>query len=135
MARLVLTNPGITINAVNLADHIASVTIDTSVNEVEVTAFGDSGAKRVGGLQDNSITLSFHQDYATSSVEQTIYPLIGTTTSIIIKPVSGTTTTTNPSYTAEVLVTGWNSVNGSVGDLTTADVTWPVNGLITKSNS
>ena len=80
MARLVLTNPSITINAVDLANHIASVTVDTSVNEVEVTAFGDSGTKRVGGLQDNSITLSFHQDYAASSVEQTIYPLIGTTT-------------------------------------------------------
>lgn len=135
MARLVLNNPSITINAVALADHIASVTIDTSVNEVETTSFGSSGVTRVGGLQDNSITLSFHQDYAASSVEQTIYPLIGTTTSIIIKPVNGTTTTTNPSYTAEVLVTGWNSVNGSVGDLATADVTWPVNGLITKSTT
>jgi len=136
MARLVLTNPSITINSVDLKDHIAQVTISRSVNEVETTAFGDSGVTRVGGLEDSSVTLSFHQDFATgSNVEAIIYPLVGTTTSIIIKPLTGTTTTTNPAYSGTILVTEWTPLNGSVGDLTTADVTWPVSGVITKSTA
>lgn len=136
MARLVLTNPSITINGVDLKDHIAQVTISRSVNEVETTSFGDSGVTRIGGLEDSSITLSFHQDFATgSNVEAIVYPLVGGTTSVVIKPVTGTTTTTNPSYSATVLVTEWTPLNGSVGDLTTADVSWPVSGVITKSTS
>jgi hypothetical protein len=83
MARLVLTNAYITVNGVNLSDHIASVTLTTNRDVVETTAFSSTAARtRIGGLADNSVTLEFHQDYATSSVEATIYPLLGSTTSV-----------------------------------------------------
>jgi len=68
-------------------------------------------------------------------VHQTIYPLIGSTTSVVVKPVNTTTATDNPSFTMVVLVTEWPILNGAVGDLAAADVTWPVSGLITKSIS
>lgn len=135
MAKLVITNPSITINSVDLKDHIAQVTINTTVNEVATTAFGSSGVTRAAGLFDSSIQLSFMQDFAAANVEATIYPLIGSTTTIVVKPVTGTTTSTNPSYSMEVLVTEWSPISGAVGDLLTADVTWPVNGLITKSTA
>jgi len=73
MARIVLTNAFVTINAVNLSDHISSVTLSTTEDIVETTAFGSSARTRVAGLLDNSVTLEFHQDYAASSVEATIY--------------------------------------------------------------
>lgn len=139
MAKIVLVNPVITVNSVDLSDHIASVTITRSINEVTTTAFSSSataGVTRVGGLEDNSIALSFHQDFASgSNVEAIVYPLIGGTTTVTIKPVNSTTTTTNPSYSATVLVTEWTPINGAVGDLSTADVTWPVSGIITKSTA
>jgi hypothetical protein len=31
------------------------------------------------------------------------------------------------------LVTGWNPINGAVGELNTVDVSWPVSGTITKA--
>ena len=139
MAKIVLVNPVITVNAVDLSDHIASVTITRSINEVTTTAFTSgtsAGVTRVGGLEDSSIALSFHQDFATgSNVEAIVYPLISSTTAVTIKPVNSTTTSTNPIYSATVLVTEWTPINGAVGDLATADVTWPVSGLITKSTS
>ena len=135
MAKLVITNPSITINSVDLKDHIAQVTINTSVNEVQTTSFGSTGVTRVGGLSDSSIQLSFMQDFAAANVVATIYPLIGSTTTIVVKPVTGTTTSTNPSYSMTVLVTEWSPINGAVGDLLTADVTWPVDGTITKSTA
>jgi len=135
MARVVLTNPNITINSVDLTTFIAKVELDMGADEVETTAFGSTAKTRVGGLQDHSISLTFHQDWATSSVEQTIYPLFNTTTNVVIKNQSATTTTTNPTYTATVLVNDWKPVAGNVGDLVTVDVTWPVTGAITKANS
>jgi hypothetical protein len=135
MAKFVLTNPSITIASVDLADHIASVTLNETRAEVPTTAFGDSAVTRIAGLGDNSITLSFHEDFASSEVHQTIYPLIGATTSVVVKPVNATTATDNPSFTMTVLVTEWPILNGAVGDLASADVTWPVSGVITKSNA
>ena len=64
-----------------------------------------------------------------------MYPLIGSTASIVIKPNGTAVGTANPSYTATVLVTEWTPVNGAVGELNTADVTWPISGTITKATA
>lgn len=138
MARIVLNDAKVTINSVNLSDHIASVTINQSFDVVETTAFSSTGAKtRVAGLQDNSVTLEFHQDFAASNVEATLNTigssLIGTTTTIVVLPTSGAASATNPSYTFTALCTEWTPINGSVGELATVSVTWPITGTITKA--
>ena len=131
MAKLVITNANITIGATDVSASVASVQIETSADEVETTAFGDTGKTRVGGLLDTTISLSMHNDY--SAIEGLVYPLIGSTTTIVVKPNGTAVSTTNPSYTATVLVTGWSPVNGAVGELNTADVSWPVSGTVTKA--
>ncbi len=133
MAALVLTNAYVTINSVNLSDHIASITLNTADDVIDTTAFGSTARTRVAGLGDNSITIEFHQDYATSNVEATIYPLIGSTTAVVVKPNGATTSATNPSYSFTALVSEWQPLNGAVGELATASVTWPVSGEITKA--
>jgi hypothetical protein len=135
MARIVLTDAKITINSVNLSNYCTSVTLNTTTDVVETTAFSSTAAKtRIAGLQDNSVTLEFAQDYATSLVEATIYPLIGTTTTVVVSPTSTSPgTAANPSYTFTALVSEWQPLSGAVGELATASVTWPISGAITKA--
>lgn len=98
MARIVLTNAYISVGGVDLSDLVASVTLNSTFDVVETTAFASTAVKtRVAGLADNSITLEFHQDFATGEVEQTIYPLLGTAASVIVKPNGSTTGAQNPS--------------------------------------
>jgi len=135
MARIVLTDAKITINGVNLSDHITSVGLSTSDDVIDTSSFGGGGARtRVAGLQDNSVTLEFNQDFAAASVEATIYPLIGTLTTVVVTPTSATGgTATNPSYTFSALVSEWQPLSGAVGELATVSVTWPISGVITKA--
>jgi hypothetical protein len=134
MPRLVLTNAFISVGGVDLSDLVASVTLNSTFDVVETTAFSSTAAKtRVAGLADNSISLEFHQDYATSEVEQTIYPLLGTAAAVIVKPNGSTTSAFNPSYTCSAVISEWTPLNGTVGELATASVTWPVTGAITKA--
>jgi len=134
MAKIVLTNAVVTVNAVDLSDAVSSITLNSSFDVVETTAFATAAARtRVGGLVDNSISLEFHQDYASGEVEGTIFPLLGTLTTVTVKPVSGATSATNPLYTVSCLVAEWTPLNGAVGELATASVTWPVSGAITKA--
>jgi hypothetical protein len=134
MARIVLTDVGVLINNVDLSDHIASVTINQSVDAVETTAFGDGGRTRIGGLEDSSITLDFHQDFASGEVDATIAPLVGGTASFDIGPFGTAVAAsgTAPRFTGTVLLTEWTPLNGTVGDLSTASVTWPVSGVVTR---
>jgi hypothetical protein len=133
MAKLVLTDSVVTVGGTDISAYVAAVTITTSVNEVETTAFGQGAVTRVGGLKDNSVTLSIQNDF--SAVEGLIYPLIGSTTTVVVKPNGSSVGTANPSYTMTAVVLEWSPVNGAVGELNTADVTWPVSGTITKATA
>lgn len=135
MARIVLTNAYVVFGSTDLSDHIASITINSSYDIVETTAFGQTAKTRVAGLVDNSVSFEFHQDYATSSVEQTIYPLLGTAVTVAAKPVNAATSAGNPQYSFSTLISEWTPLNGAVGELATASVTWPISGAITKTTS
>jgi hypothetical protein len=135
MARIVLTNCYVVFGSTDLSDHISSVSLSSSYDIIETTAFGQTAKTRVAGLADNSVTFEFHQDYATSSVEQTIYPLLGTAVTVTVKPVNAATSTVNPQYSFSTLVSEWTPLNGAVGELATASASWPISGAITKTTS
>jgi hypothetical protein len=134
MARIVLTDVGVILGGVDLSDHIASVEIAQNFDEVETTAFGDGGRKRIAGLEDSSISLSFHQDFAAGEVDATIGPLVGGTAAFDIGPFGTAVAAsgTAPRYTGTVLITEWTALNGAVGELSTADITWPVVGKVAR---
>jgi ABC-type uncharacterized transport system permease subunit len=134
MAKLVLTNANVSLNGTDITSSVAAVTVSTSAAEVPTTSFGSGGAvTRVSGLIDNSVTLSLHNDY--NAIDGLIMPLIGSTAvTMIVKP-AGTAAagTASPHLTFSVLCTEFTPVNGAVGELNTADVTWPISGTITKT--
>lgn len=133
MAVLALTNASITINSVALSDRANSITVNYEVDSIEVTAFGDTGHKFIGGLQNNSVEIALMQDYAASNVEATIYPLVGTTTTIVIKPTSAAVGATNPSYTITgAFLASHTPVAGAVGELAMTTLSF-TGGTIAKA--
>jgi hypothetical protein len=133
MAKLVLKDVNVVFNSTDISANVASVTLSTSAAEVATTAFGSSAITRVSGLIDNSVTFAIHNDY--NAIDGIFFPLVGSTAvTCVIKP-NGTAaaSSANPSYSFSVLVTEWTPVNGAVGELATADVTFPISGAITKS--
>jgi len=133
MAKLVLTNAYVSIAGVNLSDHIASISLATQYDLVDTTQFGDTSKKMIAGLAANSVSFEFHQDFQAGSVESTIYPLLGTATACIIKPLDSAVNASNPQYSFNVLIAEWTPLNATAGDLTTATVTWPISGDVTKT--
>lgn len=130
MAVFLNNGVSVTVNSVDLSDHVTAVTINRTFDELEVTAMGDSGHKYVKGLEASSITIDFLNDTATGEVLQTLQAAWGTSVPVVIKQTSGAVSATNPSYTMTCLVNNTTDVNGSVADLGTQSVTWNVNGTI-----
>ena len=128
----VFLNNGVvlTVNAVDLSDHVTAVTINRAFDELEVTAMGDSGHKFVKGLEASSVTIDFLNDTASSEVLQTLQAVWGTSTTITMKQTSAATSATNPLYTMSCLINGTTDINGSVADLSMQSVTFNVNGTI-----
>ena len=55
-----LSNPLVTINAVDLTDQCTAATLTKTVEALESTAFGGVARVYVGGLQANEVTLTMY---------------------------------------------------------------------------
>jgi len=125
----------VTVNAVDLSDHVTSVTLNRTFDELEVTAMGDSGHKFVKGLEASSVTIDFLNDTAASNVLATLQATWGTSVAVTLKQTSAATSATNPLYTMTCLINGTTDINGAVSDLGTQSVTWNVNGTVVITTS
>jgi len=135
MAKIMLTDASITINAVALSSSANSVTLTYEVDSVETTSFGATGHTFQGALQNNSLEVAFFQDFAAANVEATIYPLVGTTTTVIIKPTSAATSATNPTYTLSgTYLASHTPVAGGVGEAAMTTLTF-TGGTLVKTTS
>jgi hypothetical protein len=137
MAKTVLLDPVIVFAGSTVTTSCASVTISVEADDVETTAFGGSGFRtRVGGLKSGTVDFEFHQDYASGSIDGLIFPLLGGTAAVSVRP-GGTAiaSSSNPQYNFDVLVTSYNPVDGAVGDLNTTSVSFPITGVITRATA
>lgn len=137
MAKNVLLDPVIVFAGSTVTTSCASVTISVEADDIETTAFGGSGFRtRIGGLKSGTVDFEFHQDYASGSIDSLIYPNLGGTVAVVVRP-GGTAAvgTSNPEYRFDVLVTSYNPVDGAVGDLNTTSVSFPITGVVTRATA
>lgn len=135
MAKFVATDYRIEINSVDFTNSLAAVTLDLSAAEQEVTAFGDDYVQRIAGLKDASISLDFHQDFGSGSVDQTLWPLLGSYATVVVTP-TASTASTSPAYSAVYLVTEYQPYASNVGDLATLSVSWPIaSGSVSRATA
>ena len=135
MAVFLNNGVSVTVNSVDLSDHVTAVTINRTFDELEVTAMGDSGHKFVKGLEASSVTIDFLNDTAAGEVLATLQAAWGTSVTVVIKQTNAAVSATNPSYTMSCLINNTTDVNGSVADIGTQSVTWTVNGAIAVATS
>ena len=135
MAKIILTDASITVNSVALSSLSNSVTLTYEKDSVEVTAFGDTGHKFTGGLQNITCEMELFQDFAASQTEATIFPLVGTPTTIVILPTSAVVGAENPSYTiTDAMLVSHTPVAGAVGEVAMTSLSF-TGGTLAKAVS
>ena len=123
----------VTLNSVDLSDHVTSATINRVFEELEISAMGDTARKYTKGLETSTITLDFLNDNAASgagSVRAALQAAWGTTVPITLKQTSAAVSTTNPEYQSTILVNNTTDINGAVGDISSQSITFTCNSPI-----
>jgi hypothetical protein len=128
-----LSNPTLSINSVDLSDQCTSAVINYVSEQLENTTFSNTSRSFTAGLYSNSVTVTLYQSYAASETEASIYSLVGTTTTLVLKPTSSAVGATNPSYTLTgAFLSAHTPINASLGELSTIDLTFS-GGVLTKA--
>ena len=126
MAKFVLKDAVITVDGDDISDHVSSVTIETTRDEVDVTAFGASNREILAGLGDATITLEVFQDFASNEIDQNmfIHSIEDSPFEVTVKPAASTTSATNPEYSMQALLYNYSPIAGAVGEASTTTLTF-----------
>ena len=135
MAIQTIVDAFVSVNGVDLSDHVRSVSIDYTADLQEATAMGDLFKVSLGGLKSWSMSVEFNQDYATGEVDATLFPLMGTSTAVIVRQSSAVVGVTNPQLSGNVLLSSYPPIGGSVGDLLTVSASFTGSGTLTRATA
>jgi len=136
MAIFLNNKVGFKIATVDLSDHVTAFSLARQADQLEVTAMGDTAHKFVTGLSADTITVSFLNDTAASSVLATLQTAYGTTVAFsAIQDKSSAVSATNKLYTGTILVDNLTDINGAVADEATFDITFTCNSTTALASS
>ena len=126
-----------TVPSVDISDLVTSAVINQIVDELEITAMGDTAHRYVAGLQSGTFTIDFLNEWASADVMQTLNAAFGQTLAVSVITVSGTTVSAaNPTYQFSILVNNLTPIGSAgVSEIATSSVTFTVNSGITVSPS
>lgn len=124
MAKFVLKTPVITVDGDDISDHVSEVTIETTRDEVDVTAFGAANKEILAGLGDATITMTVFQDFGSNEIDQNMYQhsIEDSPFEVTVKPTSAATSATNPEYSMQALLFSYSPIAGAVGEASTTEL-------------
>lgn len=94
-----LSNPVVTVNSVALTGWCTAATVTRVQESIDTTAFGSTSREYSSGLANNEITMSLFLTYGAAEVYATLKSLVGTRTTVTVKPTSAANSATNPLHT------------------------------------
>jgi hypothetical protein len=127
MAKIVLKDCVITVDGDDISDHVTSVVIETTRDEVDVTAFGSANKEMLAGLGDATITLEVLQDFASNEIDQNMYQhsIEDDPFEVTVKADDAATSTDNPEYSLPAaLLFNYSPISGAVGEASTTTLTF-----------
>lgn len=127
MAKTVVFDARIEVNAVNLSDHCRTLALESSRDEVDLTSMGASYREMAAGLADATITATFYQDFAAGSVHatlQALYDAPATPFNVKIRPTTAAISPTNPEFTMSARLFNYSPLAATVGEASTMDLTF-----------
>lgn len=119
MAAFVFTDALVTINSIDLSDHVQSVTLTYEAEILDDTVMGLGTRSGRAGLKNWSLEVGFLQDFAAANVDATLFALVGAAAFPVAvrKSKTDAISATNPEYQGYAVLESYPPLQGSVGDL------------------
>jgi hypothetical protein len=124
-----------TVPSIDISAYVTNAVINQIVDELEVTAMGDTAHKFAAGLQSGTFSIDLINDWATSQVMQTLNAAFGQTLAVSVITVKGTAVSAaNPTYQFSILVNNLTPLGtGGVAEIATSSLSFTLNSALTVS--
>ena len=120
-----LSNPTVTVNSVALTGFATAATLERTNTAQDTTVFGNTARVYSATIEDNSLTITLFMTYGASEVYATLATLVGTQTTVVVKPTSAAVGATNPNFTLTgAYLETLPVINATLGELSQIDITF-----------
>ena len=130
-----LSQPALTINAVDLTDQCTSATLTQVQKSENSSTFGSNDSFYVTGMTDHTFEVELFMSYAASETWATLQNLVGTQTTVTISPTAAglaTPSATAPKFTlTNCYLEELPLIDASLGDLSAITLTFQGGTLTT----
>ena len=133
MSKLVLTDAFVEVGGNDISCNVRTVTLNYAAEEVDDTTMCDDTRTNLGGLKTWSLDLEVANDFAASQIDSIMFPLVGTQVAVKFRPSSAVIGASNPEYSGTGMLSTYNPVGQSVGDLATAPITIVSAGTLARA--
>lgn len=134
MAVFALINEFVSVNGVNLSDHVRQAVLTAEASALDSTAMGDTWMENIFGLKSGQLQIEFNDDMAAGSVDATLWPLLGTNVAFEVRPDAGAVSATNPKYTGLIGI-AQIVIGGQLNEVARKSITFPTSGAITRATA
>jgi hypothetical protein len=127
----------LSINANDVSAYLQTLELQLGRETQDDTAMGDLTRSNAAGLKTVSITANFHQSFVDNELDEILFGLFdaGTIFTALIRPTTGSISTSNPQYAGSVFISEYTPLTGSVGDQLVVPVTLVPAGNFTRATS
>ena len=117
----ILRDVVLTVDGTDVSDYLQECSMETTKDEVEVTAMGAVNKVYLPGLGDATISCTFFND---SVIQNLLWPLYQSSEvfEVTLKKSSATTSSSNPKYSMDATLYTNNPISGSVGEASMNEV-------------
>jgi hypothetical protein len=123
----------LTVNSVDMSDHLRSSQLNGSGDTLDKTAMGQVARTFLVGLLNWSVSVEFNDDMADNDIDETLYNAFKGRVAVPVawRADNDTISATNPEFQFNSLINEYN-IGGSVGALATKSLNWQVDGDVTR---
>lgn len=135
MSSLVLTDCFVSLGGTDISAYVRSVSLPYGAEMLDDTRMGNTTRINKGGLKTWSIDIELQQDFTDNLIDEILFPLVGTTFTVIVRPTSSAVGVSNPNYTGTGVLESYAPFGQSVGELATSTITIQSAGTLSRATA
>ncbi len=131
----VILNPSVTVSGTALPK-VKAIEIKVAAADLDDTSADDGGyAVHAAGIKSGTCRIMFNQGWGTNSADALLSTKIGQEVEVVAMAAGNTPSAANPKYTFDILILEAKLMGGQIGDIATDDITYPIQGAVTRAIS
>ncbi len=119
-----------TVDSVDLADQLVSITMTKNVDALESTSLKDASRTFVAGLQSSETTFTVLGSFASGEAIQAIFGDVGSSVTIVYEPLTAAPGASSPRYTHSGAFLASAPIAVSVGELVQVSATYTGGSIV-----